>query len=98
MIICCEIFKASLHNAPPYNALSYTWGLASDPHYPILLNGRTFYARENLWLALYGLQMRADPVVIWIDAICIDQENIPERDHQVRKMKAIYEQADQVIV
>lgn len=98
MIIRCETFEASLHNAPPYNALSYTWGLASDPHYPILLNGRTFYVRENLWLALYGLQTSADPVVIWIDAICIDQENIPERDHQVKKMKAIYEQADQVIV
>jgi hypothetical protein len=98
MVIRCEVFEASLDDSPSYDALSYTWGLASCPHYPILLNGRTFLARENLWLALYQLQNTAEPVVIWIDAICIDQENTQERDHQVRMMKAIYEQANHVLV
>ncbi|KAH7355364.1 heterokaryon incompatibility protein-domain-containing protein [Rhexocercosporidium sp. MPI-PUGE-AT-0058] len=98
MVIHCEVFTASLDDHPSYDALSYTWGLPTCPHFPILLNGRKFLARENLWLALYQMQNTTDPVVIWIDAVCIDQENISERDHQVRKMKAIYEQANNVMV
>ncbi|KAH6669025.1 heterokaryon incompatibility protein-domain-containing protein [Halenospora varia] len=96
--IRCEIFKVNLDDNPSYNALSYTWGLPTSPNYPILLNGRKFLAGENLWLALYQLQKSDEPVIIWIDAICIDQENVPERDHQVTKMKAIYEQAKNVLV
>jgi hypothetical protein len=96
--IRCEVFKASLDDRPLYTALSYTWGLPSCPHLPILLNGGKFLAGENLWLALYELQKSSEPVVIWIDAICIDQGNIPERDHQVRKMRTIYEQAKHVLV
>ncbi|KAG9235262.1 heterokaryon incompatibility protein-domain-containing protein [Amylocarpus encephaloides] len=98
MAIRCEVFTATLDDSPSYDALSYTWGLPTCPHFPILLNGRKFLARENLWLALYQIQNTTGPVVIWIDAICVDQENVPERDHQVRKMKAIYEQASRVVV
>jgi hypothetical protein len=35
---------------------------------------------------------------IWIDAICINQEDSVERDAQVRRMKTIYEQAERVII
>jgi hypothetical protein len=38
------------------------------------------------------------PAFFWIDAICIDQENISERNHQVNLMKYIYSQAKRVIV
>ena len=34
----------------------------------------------------------------WIDAICIDQENVSERNHQVRMMKSVYSQATLVLV
>lgn len=34
--------------APPYTALSYTWG-PELPTQPILLNGQTFLVRQNLW-------------------------------------------------
>lgn len=35
---------------------------------------------------------------LWIDAICINQEDVDERDEQVRRMKAIYQGADQVLI
>jgi hypothetical protein len=44
------------------------------------------------------LQLIGKPVVIWIDALCINQKNINERNEQVTKMKIIYERAEQVIV
>ncbi|KAL8868332.1 MAG: hypothetical protein Q9174_005063 [Haloplaca sp. 1 TL-2023] len=36
--------------------------------------------------------------VIWVDSICIDQDNIPEKNHQVRLMGRIYRQAECVLI
>ncbi len=37
-------------------------------------------------------------MVVWIDAICIDQANIDERSKQVLRMGRIFQQADRVLV
>jgi len=84
-------------DAPPYKALSYTWGNSSDPRHKVILNGDFFEVRENLWAAIKQLADTGEPVNIWIDAICIDQENVTERSHQVGMMRAIYGRANQVI-
>jgi hypothetical protein len=94
--ICCEIFHASLDEAPSYNTLSYTWGPPSAPQVPILIDGKQFLVRENLWMALKRFQSVSTEMIIWIDAICINQEDIRERNSQVPKMTRIYKQADQV--
>lgn len=64
----------------------------------MILSGQTFLVRENLWLALQQLQTQPTPIVIWIDAICINQSDELEREEQVTKMKAIYENAEEVIL
>ncbi len=53
--------------------------------------------RENLWLALRHLQLPDKLRVLWVDAICINQEDTKERNHQVTQMGQIYQQANQVI-
>jgi hypothetical protein len=54
------------------------------------IDNQVFKARRNLWLFLKQAR-RGSPVgLIWIDALCIDQENIGERNHQVSLMKDIY--------
>jgi hypothetical protein len=65
---------------------------------PILVNGCEFLVRENLWQALRHLRTHNDPLVIWIDAICIDQSNIPERNSQVSIMDDIYRGAEEVCI
>jgi hypothetical protein len=54
--------------------------------------------RENLWNAWIRFQAGNVTPVIWIDAICINQSSDTERNHQVAKMKMIYEQAREVVV
>jgi hypothetical protein len=44
----------------------------------------------NLELALRYLRLSHGPRTLWVDAICIDQNNIDERNQQVRLMKDIY--------
>ncbi|KAE8452759.1 hypothetical protein EG329_013031 [Mollisiaceae sp. DMI_Dod_QoI] len=96
-LVCCEIFHANLNEAASYNTLSYTWGPPSAPQISILLNGNQFLVRENLWMALKRLKSVDAGMIIWIDAICINQESIQERNSQVPMMTQIYKQADQVL-
>ncbi|KAF2732486.1 HET-domain-containing protein [Polyplosphaeria fusca] len=77
--------------------LSYTWGGEKDPRW-IRLNGKPFIISNNLMQALKAIRREDEPILIWIDALCIDQFNIPERNHQVSFMSDIYKRAKKTIV
>ncbi|KAK5689813.1 hypothetical protein LTR97_012572 [Elasticomyces elasticus] len=53
---------------------------------------------ENLLSALVNLRRPDSERMLWVDAICINQNNIPERNDQVRKMGSIYSHAQRVLV
>jgi hypothetical protein len=93
----CTIKHASLSDQPQYEALSYMWG-PHDCLQTILVNDFNINVRENMWLALQHLRLNAKTRVLWVDAICINQQNIHERNHQVTQMGKIYNQAKAVIV
>ena len=77
-------------------ACSYVWG-ESEPSQVILINERVFHIRENLHD--FMLQMRKDESLkpLWVDALCIDQSNTSERNHQVQQMGSIYRGARAVV-
>jgi len=62
------------------------------------LDGEAFNVGVNLWHALSWLRHQYKSEVFWIDAICINQNDIPERNAQVQIMGDIYEQADKVVI
>ncbi|KAI1167078.1 hypothetical protein F5B18DRAFT_520205 [Nemania serpens] len=83
-----------------YLALSYAWG-SVDGQRKIVMNGVEIEVRPNLYAAL--LELRKSPwiqrgVRLWIDALCINQDDIDEREQQVRIMRSIYKTAWQVVV
>lgn len=86
----------------PYEALSYNWGTGQiDRQIKIYVgNSRpcNFGVRSNLYAALKRLRLRDAPRPLWIDAICIDQENPEEKNAQVPKMPQIYNGAQNVCV
>lgn len=91
----CQLNTISLSNSHPrYEALSYVWG--TEGHIPILLNGRPHKASRNLYLALRRLRKAKDIRTIWIDALCINQNDTVEKGHQVALMGYIYKQASRV--
>lgn len=98
-IECELIHSAALCSTPrwySYTALSYEWGLSTaDPDQKkcILLDGQNLPVRDNLWHALQHLRSPSEELKIWIDAICINQEDDLERNHQVGLMKEIYSKA-----
>lgn len=82
-----------------YDALSYTWGDSSQkPSFTITCNDQEFQVHQNLNSALPFLARRDSQLPIWIDAICIDQNNDAEKVRQIRMMKGIFEEATQVWV
>ena len=90
--IVCSLSTVSLDDDPEFEALSYAWGDKTRPRF-IVLNGHTIPITTNLWAVLRRLRREHDARVLWIDALCIDQKNIQERNHQVQQMGNIYKAA-----
>jgi hypothetical protein len=87
--IRCNLSTAQLRLRPRFAALSYVWG--SEPaSQEIELNGKRFHVRENLWQCLLRLRQPTTPLILWIDAICVNQDDIEERNMQVQFMNHIF--------
>ncbi|KAH7090741.1 heterokaryon incompatibility protein-domain-containing protein [Paraphoma chrysanthemicola] len=81
-----------------YTALSYVWGSAELTH-RIKCNSNTFVSvTSNAASALQHIRRKTKPIYVWIDALCIDQSNIAERNAQVRLMGNIYAKATMTYV
>ena len=95
-LVTCSlrVEKLDVDCPPQYEALSYVWG-PSDPKFPILLNGHAHLIHINLFNFLVH-QPQHDS--IWIDALCINQDDIDERSRQVQMMGDIYRYAERVLV
>ncbi|KAL6709822.1 hypothetical protein ACN47E_000607 [Coniothyrium glycines] len=84
---------------PPYIALSYTWGPESPMHriHVSSDNSQGYLAiRANLYDFLCIQAQCEEQCYYWIDQVCIDQDNIKERGHQVGQMAAVYSRAERV--
>lgn len=62
------------------------------------INGCCARVREGLFDALHALRYQDKERLIWVDAVCINQCNNRERNHQVRMMDKIYKTAVNVVV
>lgn len=78
-------------------ALSYCWGGNTLSH-SITVNGQTMQITESLALALESLKTDNEDVLLWADAICINQKNAVEKTSQVQLMRDIYRTASRVII
>ncbi|KAK4119043.1 HET-domain-containing protein [Parathielavia appendiculata] len=107
--LCCRIFVAETgQSSQRYNALSYTWGLGPKDHSILVVasNSNQGNARkpkalaitESLQTALFHFRHPRKPVRLWIDQICINQEDYAEKAAQVSLMGSIYRNAQQVLV
>lgn len=99
--IQCELFTYILHDLGDrshlYEALSYVWGdRIADAH--ISVSGRPVKITSNLHAALRRLRDHQFERVLWIDALCIDQDNKEEVAHQILFMARIYSRASRVLV
>ncbi|EDU46084.1 conserved hypothetical protein [Pyrenophora tritici-repentis Pt-1C-BFP] len=94
---CGRLITTSLNESPDYVALSYVWGKGSSSDPILHLDGHPLQIRACLWQALEELTTHVNPIRLWVDQICIDQNNEKEKEQQVQLMSRIYAQAQRVI-
>jgi hypothetical protein len=100
--ISCSIDVFDTNGCPPYVAVSYMWGPPEPSMFVTVSNqgGRELRIRENLHDFLKAMQARPgnDLGYLWIDQLAIDQENVEERNHQVKQMGEIFSKAEKVVI
>jgi hypothetical protein len=96
-----------LDDEPHYNCLSYTW---SGPRYQdvgeewefpnriMIIDGVEVPIRRNLLEALIHIRTLSIAALIWVDAVCINQQDMQERNSQVAMMGKIYKNAEEVVI
>ncbi|KAF8866366.1 hypothetical protein BDZ45DRAFT_542611, partial [Acephala macrosclerotiorum] len=97
-----KLSRFPLSAAPEYESLSYTWGTAIRDHF-VTYSGSSvqvpgWRVTRNLYFALQQLRHPQKTRNLWVDALCIKQENPQELSEQVRIMKDIYAKASNVVI
>ncbi|KAI0965605.1 heterokaryon incompatibility protein-domain-containing protein [Xylaria arbuscula] len=100
--ICCtlEVQHDLTNCAGTYETLSYVWAPKKVSHEstPIQVDDKTLYIGSNLRVALYHLRHEGKPRTLWVDALCINQSCLEERNQQVGIMGDIYRSSSCTII
>ena len=80
-----------------YECLSYTWD-GQMPDRSIYCGGKPMPVTANVEAAMRRLRRKHRPRWLWIDAICINQVCVEEKNAQVSMMADIYRNARTVLV
>ncbi|KAI0423746.1 heterokaryon incompatibility protein-domain-containing protein [Xylaria sp. FL1042] len=108
--IVCRLHVALISEAMlSYTALSYTWKLdfetpyiraleQSLPKVSISCNSFEVPIGRNLFQAIKRIRQPLASVMLWADALCINQNDVQERTQQVRKMASIFKNAFQLVI
>jgi hypothetical protein len=99
--ITLEVFRHD--DCPEYETVSYTWGCEdgdSTPCRPIFVGPYwdILLQTKNCWDMLRYMRPWRGIRMVWVDAICINQNDAVERAQQVAKMGAIYQSCSRVFV
>ncbi|KAI0517979.1 heterokaryon incompatibility protein-domain-containing protein [Xylaria bambusicola] len=94
--IRCTLRTVTFDQNPKFEALSYVWGDPKDTR-EIIVDDQPFQATVNLEAALRALRKSKKTRVLWVDAICINQQDIDEKNVQVGRMHLIYPRAYRVL-
>ncbi|PWY64799.1 HET domain protein [Aspergillus eucalypticola CBS 122712] len=92
----CSLKSVSLDNSPEFEAISYVWGDASKKT-DIIINDTLFYVTRSVDKTLRLLRRKYRRRVVWIDFVCINQHDVPEKNTQVPLLGRVYESASAVI-
>ena len=91
---------AELHGSPKYAAVSYSWGapVPVTALSEILIHGESVLIRPTLYSFLETVTLHRPGMDLWIDALCINQGDVQERNQQISIMGEIFKTAQEVYV
>ncbi|CAF3537035.1 unnamed protein product [Fusarium graminearum] len=96
-VVCFSLIQVELSKSPSFEALSYEWK-GKVGTVPTRCGGDRILVTPNCYAALETLRSETETRTLWIDAICINQQDISERGVQVSMMYEIYSKATSVLM
>ena len=95
-----ELEEFRLDRLPYFAALSWCWSSGPDTHSTFRCEDQDFVIPANLHEALRSLLPSGSPASlrVWVDAICINQSLVEEKNAHVPRMHEVYGKADFVVV
>lgn len=99
--LSCKLEVVSVQNArqSEYEALSYAWGNNDQTLKPFIsCHEKCLKLTSNLQSALHHIRSEEKVTKVWVDQICINQDDLEERSQQVSVMGSIYSAAKRVII
>ena len=85
------------HDHTDYIAISHAWQRA-EVVCPFVLDGTMTFLPRNIWNCFLYFLQKQSAVVVWVDAVCISQQDLHEKSQQVKEMHAVFSQAQEVRV
>lgn len=95
--IRCSFYVAQLGDQPRYEALSYVWGEKSNRFSISISSAKPINITGNLHAALSRLRLRIKKRCLWIDQLCINQQDDAEKLTQIKLMRQIYSRCSRCI-
>ncbi|BCR95461.1 HET domain-containing protein [Aspergillus luchuensis] len=95
-LVRASLHTVSLNDACDFEALSYVWGDTSVT-VDISVDDCIIGVTANLHAFLRGLRQPDTERTVWVDYVCINQNDISERNSQVPLMCQIYSTATSVV-
>jgi hypothetical protein len=93
-LVCVKLHVFPLAEAPPFDALSYTWG-QSKCH--IIANKAKMQVTHNLLAFLQSIRQCPRVPLLWVDAISINMVNLMEKEYCIRYMPLTYRTATRTL-
>ena len=94
--LTCRRRVASLYNKPSFAALPYVWGDPADL-VAISIDSEQAHITRTLYDALVWCRSWRSGLSLWADAICINKNDVDEKNSQVRLMVRVYREASHVV-
>jgi hypothetical protein len=99
-----DIIHVTLEEAPKYETVSYTWGTSAQEYDLVVRDGnqaglpQKLRITASLFKALPRLINQSETGYLWIDQLCINQQDVEERNAQVSIMGKVYRQCTRVLI
>ena len=86
----------ALTETASFECLSYTWGTSHDKR-ALWLNNSLITISESLDMALRSLRHETESRFLWVDFVCINQDDLKEKEQQIQHMFKIFSKAKSVV-
>jgi heterokaryon incompatibility protein (HET) len=93
----CDLEEVDLKGHQMYEAISYVWGDETNPS-SVSCEKSHISITRNLDAALRRFRRPTEERTLWVDSICINQKDVPERNSQVSIMGDVYFNAIEVLI